>query len=127
MKIHRIILLLLLIGRCTLSAQTTNTPANTNIPPSGRKLTEAKVLLLAEPVLQKQTDEFYTVHFTNNDWVVASMPITGRPGRDTYREMTIRDLDGKVLEITNRPIRREWRPGLAITNLHSQQSQNSSR
>jgi hypothetical protein len=105
MKIHRIILLLLLIGRCTVSAQTTNTPANTNIPPSGRKFTEAQVLSLAEPVLLKRTDRFITVHFNDGNWVVDSEPYKGNLDTDSYGEMTIRDSDGKVLEVTNLPLR----------------------
>jgi hypothetical protein len=99
MKIQYIISLLLIVGCFAVSAQTTNTLTNTNTPSSSRHLTQAQVLALAKPMLPLGPNEAYSVDFRSNVWVVAAEPI--KNGRGYYRVMTIRDSDGKVLEVTN--------------------------
>jgi hypothetical protein len=110
MKIRRFILLSLLLGYCAVSAQTTNAPADTNTPPLGRHLTEAQVLALAKPVLGHAGDDIknqrYHTSFTNGTWEVSTYfsYLIGRPGQIGGRVVTIRDLDGKMLGMTNLPM-----------------------
>ena len=82
--------------------------------PSGRRLTEEQVVSLAEPVLPNRTDQNYHLHFTNGNWVVTSKPISGGVGHNSYRGMTIRDSDGKVIEKTpSLTVEQAWKIALA--------------
>jgi hypothetical protein len=120
MKIQYIVSLLLVVGYLTVSAQTTNALTDTNTPSSSRHLTEVQVLALAKPILPLGPNEGYFVQFRSNVWVVAAEPI--KNGRGYYGVMTIRDSDGKVLEVTNRLFGvTTYSDGLPHTNLESHQ------
>ena len=109
MKIQRFMLLILLLGCCAVSAQTTNALTNTNTPSSSRHLTEVQVLALAKPVLGDGSAGAYVfktrADFTNGIWKVSTdfEYLTSRPNQIAGRIVTILDSDGTILGTTTIP------------------------
>jgi len=100
MKMQNIIPIVLLVGCCAVSAQTTNAPTKTNNPSSSRHLTEAQAIALAKPKLHLPAGESYRTAFRDGMWEVW----TDRNNSQfrSWRVVTIRDSDGKVQGVANR-------------------------